>query len=200
MDRDSSSRASSRKRVRGWKGLGSIKSIETCGGPGWPTSRAGALAAPLAFVAWGCIGAGSGELLGSSSRMSAPSPRPSAFLGIGNDLLGELRVAFSALAVNIVKNDWFSDTWCFCKPHISRYHALEDLRAKETAQISGNLAGKSRPLIVHGEQNTLDFAAWIEGSPDAHQGIQQFGDALKRQAVTLDTNQHGLGGIPAASA
>src|SRR5216684_1769809 len=161
MDRDNSSRASSRKRVRGWKGLGSIKSMSICCGPGCATSRAGALAAPPAFVACGCIGAGSGELLGSSSRMSAPSPRPSAFLGIGNDLLGELRVAFSALTANIVKNDWFSETWCFCKPYISRYHAFEDLCAKETAQIGGNLAGKSRPLIVHCKQNAFDFEAWI---------------------------------------
>src|SRR5216684_4221444 len=161
MDRDNSSRASSRKRVRGWKGLGSIKSISTCCGPGWATSRAGALAAPLAFVAWGCIGAGSGELLGSSSRMSAPSPRPSAFLGIGNDLLGELRVTFSALTVNVVKNDRFSETGCFCKPHIARNHAFEYLGSKETAQIGGNLPGKGRPLIVHGEQDSFDLEAWI---------------------------------------
>src|SRR5258708_25435307 len=122
--------------------------------------------------------------------MSAPSPRPSAFLGIGNDLLGELRVAFCALAVNIVKNDWFSETWSFCKPHISRYHAFEDLCAKETAQISGNLAGKSRPLVVHCKQDTFDFEAWIEGAPDAHQCIQEFGVACERHVPTLYGHQH----------
>src|SRR5260370_6476534 len=132
-----------------------------CCGSVCATSRASALAARPAFVACGCTDAGSGKLLGSSSRMIAPSPRPSAFLGIGNDLLGELRVAFCALTVNIVKNDWISETWCFCKPHISPHHAFEDLRAKETAQISGNLAGKSRPLVVHCKQNAFDFEPWV---------------------------------------
>src|SRR5467141_1170425 len=107
------------------------------------------------------MGEDSGGAFGSGSRMSAPSPRPSAFLGIGNDLLGELRVAFSALAVNVVKNDRFSETGCFCKAHIARNHAFEYLRSEETAQIRGNLPGKGGPLIVHGEQDSFDFKAWI---------------------------------------
>src|SRR2546425_12602734 len=105
--------------------------------------------------------------------MSAPSPRPSAFLGICDDLLGELRVAFSALTVNVVKNDRFTETRCFRKPHIARNHAFEYLRSKETAQIRGNLAGKRGPLIVHGEQGSFGFEAWSPRSPDAQQGIQQ---------------------------
>src|SRR6202795_170917 len=107
--------------------------MSICWGPGCAASRAGAVAVPLAVVACGCRGADSGEVLGSGSRMSAPSPRPSAFLGIGNDLLGELRVAFRPFAVNVVKNDRFTETWCLRKPHIARNHALEDLRSKETA-------------------------------------------------------------------
>src|ERR1700682_1667620 len=143
--------------------------MSICWGPGCAASLAGALAVPLAVVACGGMGADSGEALGSGSRMSAPSPRPSAFLGIGNDLLGELRVAFCALAVNIVKNDRFTETWRFRKSHIPRNHALKDLGSKKTAQISGNLAGKTRPLIVHRQQDTFDFEAWIQGAPDAHQ-------------------------------
>src|SRR5260370_15731567 len=194
MDRDSSSRASSRTRVRGWKGLGSIKSMSICCGPGCATSRASALAAPPAFVACGCIGAGSGELLGSNSRMSVPSPLPSAFLGIGNDLLGELRVAFCALAMNVVKDDRFSEAWRFRKPHVERNYALEDLRSEESAQIGGNLAGKCRALIKHGKQDSFHFKAGVQGAPDAHQGIQQLRDAFKSQVFTLNGNKHGPGG------
>src|SRR5712692_2626361 len=107
------------------------------------------------------MGGISGCAFGSGSRMSAPSPRPSAFLGIGNDLLGELCIAFCALAVNVVKNNRFTETWCFCKPHIPRNHAFEYLSSKETAQIRGNLAGKRGALIIHRKQNAFDFEVRI---------------------------------------
>src|ERR1700730_13395377 len=123
--------------------------MSICWGPGCAASRAGAVAVPLAVVACGCRGADSGAVLGSGSRMSAPSPRPSAFLGIGNDLLGELRIAFCALAVNIVKNDWFTETWCFGQAHVAWNHTLKNLCSKETAQIRGHLPGKRGPLVVH---------------------------------------------------
>src|SRR5712664_1829009 len=122
--------------------------------------------------------------------MSAPSPRPSGFLGIGNDLLGELRVAFSALTMNVVKNDGFPETWCFCKAHIARNHALKDLRAEEAAQIRGDLAGKRRALVVHRKQDAFDFEARIECAPDAHERVQQFGNALERQVLTLNGYQN----------
>src|SRR2546430_14867465 len=93
--------------------------------------------------------------------MSAPSPRPSAFLGIGNDLLGELCIAFCALAVNIVKNDRFAETWRFREPHVARNHAFEDLRSKEAAQIRCYLARERSPLVIHGKQDSFDFEAGI---------------------------------------
>src|SRR5260370_6837223 len=126
--------------------------------------------------------------------MSAPSPRPNAFLGIGNDLLGELRVAICALAVNVVKNDWLTETWCFRKAYIARNHTLKDLCSKETAQIRGYLLGKGRPLIVHRKQDPFDFEAWIQGAPDTHQRIQQFGNTFQGQVFTLDGNQYSIVG------
>src|SRR2546427_10022508 len=108
--------------------------------------------------------------------MSAPSPRPSAFLGIGNYLLGEMHVSFCALAVAVVENDRFSKTWRLGKPHVPRDHALKYLRSEESAQIRGNLAGERRALVVHGKQDSLDFEDRIQGTPDAHQRIQQFGN------------------------
>src|SRR6266850_7014355 len=99
------------------------------------------------------MGADSGGAFGSGSRMSAPSPRPSAFLGIGNYLLGELRVAFRPFAMNVVKNNRFSKTGCFGQANIARDHALKDLRSKKTAQVRGYLPRKRRPLIIHREQD-----------------------------------------------
>src|SRR5437016_942612 len=147
--------------------------MSICCGPGCTASRAGALAAPLAVVACGCIGdVCSAEVLGSGSRMSAPSPRPSAFLGIGNDLLGELRVAFCALAMNVVKNDRLTKTWRFRKSHISRNHALKDLCSEKTPQVRRYLPGKGCSFIIHRQQDTFDLEAGIQGAPDAHQRVQ----------------------------
>src|SRR5439155_9136521 len=92
---------------------------------------------------------GAGGACGSGSRMSAPSPRPSAFLGIGNDLPGEMHVALCPLAMNIVIDDWFSKTWRFGKPHIARNNTLENLRSKETAQIRGYLLRKRGAVVIH---------------------------------------------------
>jgi hypothetical protein len=70
---------------------------------------------------------------GSGSRMSAPSPRPKAFLGIGYYLLCKLRVSLCALTVYIIENNRFTEAWCFRKPDISGNQALKDLVAKEAA-------------------------------------------------------------------
>src|ERR1700747_1054971 len=126
--------------------------------------------------------------------MSAPSPRPSAFRGIGNDLLGELRVAFCALAMNIVENDRFSETWRFRQAHIARNYAFEDLCAEECAQVRCDLPGKRGSLVVHRKQDPLNFQTGIERAPDAYQGIQKLRDTFQSQVFTLDGNEHGIRG------
>src|SRR5260370_36520022 len=107
IDRASSSSASSRNRVRGWYGLGSIRTISTCCGPADMDSLAGAIMAPTAV---GPVGGAAG---GSGARMSAPSPRPSAFLGIGHYLLSQLNVAFGSLALHVLDTNSLTNTWRF---------------------------------------------------------------------------------------
>src|SRR5215471_5419757 len=105
-------------------------------------SRAGIATAPppteTEDFCWasGCRSAGPG----SGSRMSAPSPRPKAFLGIGNYLLGELRVAFRPFTMYIIENNRFTKTWRLRQAHIARDYGLKDLRAEEAAQVGGYLA------------------------------------------------------------
>src|SRR6266404_1384717 len=107
------------------------------------------------------MGADSGGAFGSGSRMSAPSPRPSAFLGIGNNLLGELRVAFRPFAMNVIKNNRFPETGRFRQANIAGNYALKDLCSKETPQIRGNLPRKRGSFVIHGEQNAFDFQTWV---------------------------------------
>src|ERR1044072_33671 len=112
--------------------------------------------------------------------MSAPSPRPKAFLGIGNYLLGKLCVAFSALTMYVIENNRLTETWRFGQADIARNHTLENLGAKKAAQIRGNLPRKRGPLVIHCQQNAFDLETGIQSSPDAHQRIQQFRYAFQR--------------------
>src|SRR5713101_4904212 len=139
MDRDNSSKASSRNRVLGWNGLGSIKSMSISRGPAANSSRAGAVAAaePLFVLLGGAGTRGEEGTRGSGSRMSAPSPRPSAFLGIGDYLLGELCITLRPFAMYVVENNRLTETWRLCQTYISRDRTLKDLRSKETTQIRG---------------------------------------------------------------
>src|SRR5262249_31169651 len=97
----------------------------------------------------------------SGSRMSAPSPRPNAFLGIVNDLLGELAIGLCALAMYIIENNRFTETRRLCEPHVPRNHATEDLSPEKTAQIGGNLAGQGCTLVVHRQQDAFYLEAGI---------------------------------------
>lgn len=155
---------------------------------GAPDSRAGAVAVAAALplgVAFGC---------GSGSRMSAPSPRPSAFRGIGHYLLCKLRVTLRALAVYVIENNRLTKARRFRQAHVARDHALEDLRAEEAAQVRGDLLRERGAVVVHGEEDAFDFERGIESAADAHEGIEKFGDAFEGQVFALNRNDDGVGG------
>src|SRR5947207_13637711 len=126
--------------------------------------------------------------------MSAPSPRPNAFLGIGDDLLGELRVAFSSLALDVVIDNRFPKTWCFCQAYIPRNHALKDLCSKKAAQISGYLSRKRSSFVIHCKQDPFDFEARVQRAPDTHERVEQLGNALEGQVLALNRNEHSSSG------
>src|SRR5271169_2687440 len=76
---------------------------------------------------------------GSGSRINAPSPRPNAFLAMCDNLLGKLKVGFCASTMNVVEHDRLPVTGGLGKPNVSGDNRFEDLRAKETSQIGGDL-------------------------------------------------------------
>src|ERR1700690_1157361 len=160
----------------------------------WLNAGAAAAAPPPDIprdVASGAVGfAGAAGTCGSGSRMSAPSPRPNAFLGIRNYLLGELGVPFCAPAMYIIENNRLTKTWRFRQANIPWDYALENLGPKKTAQIRRHLPGEGRPLIVHCQQDAFDLQLWIQRPPNPHQRIQQLGHSLQRQVFALDGDQH----------
>src|SRR5208337_1232094 len=108
-------------------------------GPPVAHSLAGATAAPPVDTACGCGVTGSTAACASGSRMSAPSPRPSAFLSISDYLLGQLRIAFSAPTMDIIENNRLTKAWCFGQAHIAWDNALKHMCAEETSEICGYL-------------------------------------------------------------
>src|SRR5487761_1045924 len=88
-------------------------------------------------LAKGSVGGACG--IASGSRISALSPLPNAFLVIGDDLLCELNIAFGAFTTNVVEDYRLSVAWSFRQPHVPWDHSCEDLRAKKTSEICGNL-------------------------------------------------------------
>src|ERR1043166_279404 len=124
--------------------------------------RAGAAAAPVAVIAGAGIWLSAGGVAGSGSRMSAPSPRPKAFLGIGNYLLGELRIALGPFTMYIIENNRLTKAWRFSKTNIAWNDTLKNLRSKEAAEIGRNLPGQGGSLVVHRKQDPLDFQIWVD--------------------------------------
>src|SRR5215467_10233100 len=134
---------------------------------GW---RAGIAAAALpAAVGCGCGGSGAGSgFFPSSSRISAPSPRPRAFLAIGDHLLSQVRVALGPFALLVVNDNRLAETRRFRQANVARNDALEYLSAKKSAQVAGNLTRKRGAVVVHRKQDALDFQVRVQGASDAH--------------------------------
>src|SRR5437763_11443932 len=117
-----------------------MRSMSNSCGPVLAACGAGAAAAPPAVATGPEIRDSVGGTTGSGSRMSAPSPRPKAFLGIGNYLLSELRIPLSPLTMYVIENDRLTKAWRFGQTDIARNYALKNLCTEKTAQIGGNLA------------------------------------------------------------
>src|SRR6266852_8770240 len=113
--------------------------MSICSGPVGAPSRADTSAAPPGVVGKDEPGPEAAGTCGSGSRMSAPSPRPSAFLVIYNYLLGELCVTLCPFAVNIIENNGFTETGCLRQTHVAGDYALKYLRTEKTTQIRGYL-------------------------------------------------------------
>src|SRR5260370_39538090 len=80
--------------------------------------------------------AGGGDAFcGSASRMSAPSPRPNAFLGIAEHLLSNMLIAFPPAAVCVIENNRLTTTRCLRSPHVPRNHRIKHLLPQNATQF-----------------------------------------------------------------
>src|SRR5208282_3042230 len=177
MDCASSSRLSSRNRVRGWCGLGSIRSMSR--------SRA-----PVGAIRSGDCGLG----FGSGSRIKALKPLPSAFLAIGNHLTRELDIARRPSAMYVIENNRLAMARCLGQSHVARNHCLEDLLAEKASEIRADLLGECGSLVVHVQQDPFDAEIAVQRPANSHQRVNQFRNPFKGQVLALDWHQDRIAG------
>src|SRR5712692_1321567 len=122
----------------------------------------------------------------SGSRISALKPFPSACLGIGDQLLGELEITLRSLAMYVIENNRLTMTRSLGKPDVARDYGPKDLATKEAAQVGADLPRECGPLVKHGQQDTLDCQIGVEGLSNAHQGVKQLRYPLQGEVLTLD--------------
>jgi hypothetical protein len=68
----------------------------------------------------------------------------------------------------VIEYNRLTVTWSLGKTHIARDYSLEDLLAEKAAQVRADLPRQRGPLIVHGQQNSLDAEIAIQSPADAH--------------------------------
>jgi hypothetical protein len=62
-------------------------------------------------------------------------------LFIGENLLGQLDITFSALGTHIIAQDGLSIAWRFGETDVSWDYGSKDLALEEASQVVGDLAG-----------------------------------------------------------
>lgn len=69
---------------------------------------------------------------------------------------------------------------------------MKNITAKELSEISLDLAGEVRSVIVHGQEDALDLEGFIEGLSDTFDGIHELGNPLEGEEFTLDGDEDGV--------
>jgi hypothetical protein len=85
---------------------------------------------------------------------------------MGQDLLCQLNIAFGASGADVVGQNRLAETGGFCQANAARDDGLEDVVFEELAQILLHLSREIRSIVVHGQQDALNFYFRPEGFAD----------------------------------
>src|ERR1700712_1835459 len=100
-------------------------------------------------------------------------------LVVGEKLVCQVAVGFGAAGANVVKLDGLAVAWGFGKPYVARDSGLVELVAEEAFEIFSDLLGEVGALVVHGEDDALEFQFGIKGLLDAADSTEELADAFK---------------------
>jgi hypothetical protein len=85
-------------------------------------------------------------------------------------------------------------TWRFSQSHIARNRCLEDETAVKTPKIGRYGRRQVSPLVIHRQQEPLDFQKRIHGTPESGQSVEKLGDPFKGVILALDGNEERVSG------
>src|SRR5208337_4962048 len=100
------------------------------------------------------------------------SPRPNAFLVMVDDLLCQVKITGGSLAIGVVEENRFAETWRFGQANIARYHSGENLVTEKIPQIVANLVREIGALVEHGEEDSFNRQVPVVEAPNADQRVE----------------------------
>ena len=79
-------------------------------------------------------------------------------------------------------------------PDAARYDRLEDHLGEVLAQLALDVLGEAGALVVHGDQQTRHVQRRVQLAADHRQRVEELDQALERQVLGLDRDDHPVGG------
>lgn len=103
-------------------------------------------------------------------------------------------IGFGAARAGVVGQDGFPEAGGFGEPDTTRHDGTEYFVFEEFTEVGLDLPGQVGSIVVHGQKNTFDAEAGIEGLFDAVDGVDELGDALEGKEFALNGDEDGVGG------
>src|SRR5580700_787584 len=131
--------------------------------------------------------AGSGGFVGR--RAERPLPKAlrclSGALFMGQDLLCQLNIAFGAAGADVVRQNRLTETGGFRQANTAWNDGLEDVILEELAQVLFYLPGQISSIVVHSQQDALNFDSRTKGFTNLVEGAKKLRDAFKCEEFAL---------------
>src|ERR1043166_10093922 len=96
--------------------------------------------------------------------------------------------------MRVIGDDPFSKPRRLRKPNVPWDDCLKNLLSVKIPEVCGDCRRQVCSFVVHGQQQAFNCEAWIVEPANPCEGIEKFGNALKRVIFALYGNQQGLRG------
>ena len=106
----------------------------------------------------------------------------------------EREVRLGAARLHVVENHRHAVARRFAEAHVARDDGVEHLLLEELAHVARDLLPQVRPLVVHRQQHALDVEGRVEHGAHAPERADEIGEALEREVLAVQRNQHRVGG------
>src|SRR5712671_3576143 len=167
---DSTRPSSDPKSLRGWYGLGWIRSMSSISMPESVLTPA----------------------VTSGMRLLRPFPSACLFMTFDH-LARQAHVGLGALRFDVVKEDRAAEARRLPQPDIAWDDGGEHPLLEEFANVVDHLAGEIGPVVEHREQDPVDNQLGIDRRLDALQGLDHLRDPFARQILALHRDQNAVG-------